>query len=238
MARDADTLRANEAVYDPLWAGLPIYPHTAWPTWERLKDEVPRGRVLELGCGALPRTPLQGGYFVDLSLSALRRLADHGGRSVRAGGALPFCDGAFAVVCAFEVLEHIPDDEEALREIARVLAPGGIFFFSVPVDPARYTYFDRVCEHVRRYDAAELSARLSRRGLRIERWCTQPNRFGKVAGWLAGVTVRVAERAPRLLRWLKRKSAENAMQRTLDWREDDIGLSHEEGGLIAIARRV
>src|SRR2546423_89000 len=84
------------------------------------------------------------------------RLAAEGGRWVRAGGLLPFGDGAFDVVCAFEVLEHIPDDDQALAEIARVLRPGGALVFSVPVNPALYSGFDAACEHVRRYDAPSL----------------------------------------------------------------------------------
>ena len=40
--------------------------------------------------------------------------------------ALPFADGSFDRVIASEVLEHIPDDEQAMAELARVLRPGGI----------------------------------------------------------------------------------------------------------------
>lgn len=227
----------NEALYDRVWAALPLYAHDQWPIWDRLKVEVPRGRCLELGVGVFPRIPLPGGYFIDLSRSALRKLVQHGGLGVRAGGCLPFADQAFAVVCAFEVLEHIPDDEQALAEIARVLSPGGAFFFSVPVDPARYTYFDRVCEHVRRYDAAELAQRMQRHGLALEAWTTQPNRFSKLEGLMVGGVVQAISRMPRLTGWLKDRSMRNGMARRYEWRTDDIRASHEQGGLIAIARR-
>lgn len=132
---------------------------------------------------------------MDLSLAALRKLTAHGGHGVRAAGPLPFCDAAFSTVCAFEVLEHIPDDEQTLAEIARVLAPGGALLFSVPVDPDLYTRFDAVCEHVRRYDARALAARLADHGLRIERWTTQPNNFGPIMGWLAALVLRIALKA-------------------------------------------
>lgn len=52
--------------------------------------------------------------------------------------ALPFGDGAFAKVSAISSIEHIPDDRAVGREIARVLAPGGVAAVSVP-----YTFDER-----------------------------------------------------------------------------------------------
>src|SRR5262249_57115538 len=46
--------------------------------------------------------------------------------------AMPFPDGSFDVVIAAEVLEHIPADRAALREITRVLAHGGTLAVTVP----------------------------------------------------------------------------------------------------------
>lgn len=46
--------------------------------------------------------------------------------------ALPFPDGCFDRIIAAEVLEHIPDDEGAMRELARVLRPGGTMAVTVP----------------------------------------------------------------------------------------------------------
>jgi SAM-dependent methyltransferase len=233
-----DMEKRNEALYDRLWATVPLLPHQAWPLWDAIEREItPQGRVLEIGGGTMPRTPVPGGYFVDLSSVSLRHLQRHGARVVRASSALPFADQSFDVVCAFEVLEHIPDDAQAMREIARVLRPGGAFIFSVPVDPQRFTYFDTICGHVRRYDAPALSAKLQGEGLSIEQWSTQPNRMTRLQGLLAGVAIRVASLFPRLLLRLKLKSAENARRRTYTFRRTDIAQSHEDGGLIAIARR-
>jgi SAM-dependent methyltransferase len=51
---------------------------------------------------------------------------------------LPFADGSFEYVVCSEVLEHLPDDARATREIFRVLRPGGILIATVPC--ARYPF--------------------------------------------------------------------------------------------------
>lgn len=56
---------------------------------------------------------------------------------------LPFRDGAFDAVISSHVLEHIRDDHAAMRELARVLRPGGRAIVMVPHDPKRpRTYED------------------------------------------------------------------------------------------------
>lgn len=69
---------------------------------------------------------------------------------------LPFEDDSFDVVCSFETIEHIDDPEAFLREIKRVLKPGGTAVISCPNDPyysqcgmpenvfhkKKYTFFD------------------------------------------------------------------------------------------------
>ena len=233
-----DAIKQNEHIYDRLWAKLPIPTHTEWPIWSELQKEIHSGsRLLEMGAGVLPRIPVEGGYFVDLSQAALRKLDVCGGHGVRAAGPLPFCDGAFDVVCAFEVLEHIPDDETVLRELSRVLRPGGALFFSVPVDPALWTGFDDACGHVRRYVASDLAARLAQTGLTIERWTTQPNKFKKVIGNFTGVFLRAIAGFPKLTIWLKRKAIAGEKRLQFQWHTDDINQSHDAGGLIAIARK-
>lgn len=51
--------------------------------------------------------------------------------------AMPFDDGSFDAVMAIDVLEHIPDDRAAFRELHRILRPGGWALIRVPVDYAR-----------------------------------------------------------------------------------------------------
>lgn len=56
--------------------------------------------------------------------------------SVSADGChLPFADGSFDLVLSFHVLEHIPNDAAAMRELCRVLKPGGLLICQVPRRP-------------------------------------------------------------------------------------------------------
>jgi SAM-dependent methyltransferase len=94
-------------------------------------------------------------------------------RAVRADLlALPFPDGSFDVVMASEVLEHIPADELAMAEIARVVRPGGRVAVTVPRWwPERICwalsedYHEVAGGHVRIYRGDVLADRLRRAGL-------------------------------------------------------------------------
>lgn len=86
---------------------------------------------------------------------------------------LPFADGCFDVVICSEVLEHIPDYRQMLREAARVLIPGGTLAVSVPrAWPERIcwwlsrAYHEVEGGHIRIFDARALSAEIERGGFR------------------------------------------------------------------------
>lgn len=66
---------------------------------------------------------------------------------------LPFADEEFDCVISFQVIEHIEKDREFVREIHRVLRPGGRFIVTTPNAPMSLT---RNPWHVREYTAAEL----------------------------------------------------------------------------------
>jgi SAM-dependent methyltransferase len=89
--------------------------------------------------------------------------------------ALPFADAEFDRVVAAEVLEHIPDDEAAIAELARVLRPGGTIAVTVPrwlPEKVCWALSDAYHEveggHVRVYRGHELVARLEAAGLVYE----------------------------------------------------------------------
>ena len=55
---------------------------------------------------------------------------------------LPFDDNSYDVIFCNHVLEHIPDDQKAMKELYRVLRPGGMGIFQIPQDLNRETTFE------------------------------------------------------------------------------------------------
>ena len=80
---------------------------------------------------------------------------------------LPIDDAALDLVVAFDILEHIEDDELAVREVARILRPEGTFLVAVPADPRLWSAHDVAVDHVRRYTRETLSSVLHRGGFEV-----------------------------------------------------------------------
>ena len=75
------------------------------------------------------------------------------------------------VVGAFDVIEHIEDDEGVLREIQLALQPGGTLLLTVPQHPWLWSAQDDYAHHVRRYTRQELQQKLRTAGFKVE-WQT------------------------------------------------------------------
>jgi len=71
---------------------------------------------------------------------------------------LPWESGAFDVVCAFDVIEHVEDDAGGVAEMKRVCRKDGILFVTVPASPLLWSEHDEINHHFRRYRMQELKA--------------------------------------------------------------------------------
>jgi SAM-dependent methyltransferase len=88
------------------------------------------------------------------------------------GTALPFADRRFDIVMSFDVLEHIPDSDAHLREVRRVLRPGGSYLLQTPnkwtnvvFETIRWRSFTKFREdHCSLHSLSELSRRLALHG--------------------------------------------------------------------------
>jgi len=96
-------------------------------------------RLLDIGCGIGAYVRRIGdftdrAYGLDIDIARLQRGAADGVRGLCAGvsESLPFADGAFDGVLLNEVIEHVRDDRETLREALRVTRPGGRIVIFAP----------------------------------------------------------------------------------------------------------
>lgn len=168
---DAELLEANRNFYNPLWADARLVEPERFNTWPLVRSLIdPAEPRLEVAPGLRPRFPLEGTRFVDLSTPAVAKLRTRGARAVVGlVSSLPFPEDSFALSCAFDIVEHVDDDEAALSELARVTRPGGVLLLAVPLHPESWTAFDDFVGHRRRYRPDELLGKLRRHGFEVER---------------------------------------------------------------------
>ena len=83
--------------------------------------------------------------------------------------ALPFADASFEVVSAFDVIEHCEPEGDALRELHRVLEPGGRLLASVPAYQWAWSDHDVANGHHRRYTRSRAVTALEDAGFDVRR---------------------------------------------------------------------
>ena len=79
---------------------------------------------------------------------------------------MPF-ENEYNAIGAFDVLEHIEEDEKVMQEVYKVLKPNGLFFISVPQHQWMWSINDDIAYHKRRYSRAEMEQKLINNGFEI-----------------------------------------------------------------------
>ncbi len=147
---------------------------------------------------------------------------------------------AFDLVGAYDVLEHIEEDEAVMAGVRDSLAPGGGFIVAVPQHPALWSVADEIGKHVRRYRRGELESKLAKANFDILRSTSYTSvllplmfasRLKERGGTPATVVAREFDIAPRLNRALR---AINELEVTLSL----MGLQWAMGGSrVVVARK-
>ncbi|HSV74136.1 MAG TPA: class I SAM-dependent methyltransferase [Chthonomonadales bacterium] len=132
-------------------------------------------RILDIGCGTGAMSELLAAWgevvSADCSPLALAFSRRRGLVRVCAADAmhLPFRDESFDAVVALDIIEHLPDDAVAAREIRRVLRPGGRLVATVPACPSLWSAHDVALMHQRRYVGSQVRRLMDAGGLRVRR---------------------------------------------------------------------
>lgn len=95
---------------------------------------------------------------LDPSEDAVRFCRERGLGTVDLGSVtgLPYADNSLNLVLATDVIEHVDDDARAVRELDRVLAPGGWLLLTVPTFQSLWGLQDELAHHKRRYREHEV----------------------------------------------------------------------------------
>jgi 2-polyprenyl-6-hydroxyphenyl methylase/3-demethylubiquinone-9 3-methyltransferase len=137
-------LRQYDDLAHQWWEPRGDFAMLAWISAARVRHLPPGGgRLLDVACGGGLLAPFVTGWThigVDLSWPSLLQARDHG---VIVGQTdvlrLPFVNGAFDVVVAGEILEHVTDLPGVVAEVCRVLRPGG----TLVIDTIASTWWGR-----------------------------------------------------------------------------------------------
>lgn len=125
-----------------------------------------KGKVLDVGCGTgflmkMLSEKLEV-YGIDPSSEAIKLAQSKGLKSAIQASIekIPFPDNYFGVVFCVDVLEHVKNDVKALKEMYRVLKPGGIAILNTPAYEFLWSQHDNSANHYRRYSCESLENKI------------------------------------------------------------------------------
>jgi SAM-dependent methyltransferase len=134
-------------------------------------------RILEIGCGTgfvlreiaqrFPTAQIVGAELHPSGLAVAHRRLNSRAEFVQMDARHIPAAAVFDVIGAFDVLEHIDDDDQVIRSMWRALRPGAGVVISVPQHPWLWSAADQVARHVRRYHRGELERKLTGAGFDI-----------------------------------------------------------------------
>ena len=126
------------------------------------------GKILDVGCGTGINLDWLKDFGdivgVDNNENAIRFCAKYGKAILGSAVELPVENASRDLVTAFDILEHLKNDEEALQEWHRVIKPNGYLFISIPAYQWLFGPHDKDLMHYRRYLLSNLLITLRKIG--------------------------------------------------------------------------
>lgn len=146
------------------------------PALARATAGVRSPRILDCGCGTGSNLEMLGPYGramgFDLTRIGTEFAKSHGHRVAQASiGEIPFRSGHFDLVTSFDVFQVLPDqvEQSAIREMARVLKPGGWILLHVAALEVLHGKHSVLSEEHRRYTPASLRSLVAGAGFQVDR---------------------------------------------------------------------
>ncbi len=146
--------------------------------WALQKHSPGMKSFLEIGCGTgfvisaiskqFPDTMLSGSEYLEEGLVYARQRVPGAEITQMDARHIPY-KSELDAIGAFDVLEHIEEDEAVLQQICKALKPGGVVFITVPQHRWLWSAVDEYACHIRRYGANELHQKVCRAGFEIIR---------------------------------------------------------------------
>ena len=144
--------------------------------WALTKKVKPFNNLLEVGCGTgyvlegisrtWPKIELHGSEYFEEGLEYARKRVPTAELRQLDATTMDEID-RYDVVAAFDVIEHIEQDETVLRNLARAIRPGGSLVLTVPQHRWLWSQVDEYACHVRRYSREELVNKVQQSGLQV-----------------------------------------------------------------------
>lgn len=134
-------------------------------------DKTLSREIIDVGCGTGEELQVLNDYgaltAIDKNQKALKLARNHQVDIIHADiETYDLIERPADLICAFDILEHLDNDQAVLNNIQAGLKPNGVFFFTVPAHTWLYGPHDIALNHKRRYNKAELKAKLKTAGFK------------------------------------------------------------------------
>lgn len=158
-------------------------------------DKYLKGKILEVGCGIGTFTETLSKYgkvtAIDVDGNLINTSKENNNLNFQIGygdiekGEYFFKDQQFNSVICINVLEHIENDNQAIKNLYKILKEQGILILLIPAHPFLYGEIDKSIGHFRRYTKKDIRQLLEKEGFNVLQFKTL-NMIGAIGWFFSG----------------------------------------------------